>query len=303
MSKRIALIIDNRDYQDALLTQLLPPQIETQTLSTVLLDPLMGNFDRVEVLIDQPVAQLRYQISRLFSRRGELDLLLLYYLGPAIIDSDGRWYLAAVDTRCNQLEETAVSALFISNLMDRSLSHQQIITLDCYPCKVVAFDVPAQPDLEAGTEIAFRGNGYGRVVLTANNTIDYYFEGDEVFGSPEHSVFTQYLVEGLRTGAADSDNDGQVAVDELYEYVYNKVIRHTAQKPRMWTYHVGDRFIFGRNPRLAELPQSVKWDIIFGAVMAPIVTVVIGGIASLSTSVGLAGLFLLMYALLYLTLD
>lgn len=303
MSKRIALVIDNRNYQDQLLSQLPPPQIDSRALISVLLDPTMGNFNSVELLTNQPVSQLRYQINRLFERRGQSDILLLYYLGYALIDAEGRWYLTAVDTICDHLEETAVSALYISNLMDRSLSHRQVLTLDCYPCQLLSPDAQAHLDTKAGTDTAFRGNGYGRVVLTANNTIDYLFQGDNIVGNPEPSVFTQYLTEGLRTGAADIDNDGQIEVEELYEYVYNKVIRHTNQKSRIWTYNTRDRFIFGHNPRELELQQPVKWDLIFGAVVAPIVTVIIGGLASLSTSVGLAGIFLLLYALLYLTLE
>ncbi|MCB0193501.1 MAG: hypothetical protein KDJ65_16255 [Anaerolineae bacterium] len=303
MSKRIALVIDNRDFQDPLLAQLPPPPIDSQALTSVLCEPLMGNFNTVTLLTNPPVAQLRYQINRLLSHRNQLDVLLLYYLGPSLIDADGRWYLAAVDTRRDSLEESAVSAQFISSLMDRGLSHQQILVLDSPPCRLLAPDTPICANVEAGTKRAFKGNGYGRVVLTANNTVDYFFKGESVVGNPEPSVFTLYLVEGLRTGAADSDNDGQIGVEELHAYVCDKVIRHTAQKPRIWSYQAQDRFVFGRNPREVELQPAIKWDLIFGAIMAPIVTVFIGGIASISTSVGLAGLFLLMYAFLYWTLD
>ncbi|MCB9100592.1 MAG: caspase family protein [Anaerolineales bacterium] len=303
MSKRIALVIDNRAYQDDLLSQLPPLQIESQALIAILLEPSMGNFNSVELLTNPSVAQLRYHLSNLFNRKKQFDVLLLYYLGHAIIDTDHQWYLAVTDTRCDGLAETAVSAGYISNLMDRSLSHQQILVLDC-----CCGHTPQSLNLmyladKAGLDVAFKGNGYGRVVLTASNTIDFLVEANKVSGAPEPSVFTQYLIEGLRTGGADGDGDGQIGVEELYEYVYYKVIRQTNQKPRLWTYHSPDKFILGRNPKEVEMPRPVKWDLIFGAVMAPIVTVIIGGLASLSTSVGLAGLFLLMYAFLYWTLD
>ncbi|MCB0166228.1 MAG: caspase family protein [Anaerolineae bacterium] len=304
MSNRLALVIDNRDYQDDLLSQLPPPQIESRALTSVLLDPVMGNFNKVELLINPSAAQFRYHLNNLFTRKKQFDVLLLYYLGHALIDADDQWYLAAADTMPNCLAETAVSAVFISSLMDRGLSHQQIVVLDCCPGKLPQ---PGDGSVyladKAGTDIAFRGNGYGRVVVTAHNTIDFVCGADKILGEPEPSAFTQYLIEGLRTGAADVDGDGQIGVQELYEYVYHKVIRQTNHKPRLWTYHSPDKFILGRNPKQVDLPHRVKWDLIFGAVMAPIVTVIIGGLASLSTSVGLAGLFLLMYAFLYWTLD
>jgi hypothetical protein len=36
-------------------------------------------------------------------------------------------------------------------------------------------------------------------------------------------VFTTAVVEGLETGEADGNQDGQVGLDELYEYARDKV--------------------------------------------------------------------------------
>jgi uncharacterized caspase-like protein len=52
------------------------------------------------------------------------------------------------------------------------------------------------------------------------------FTSTENFFDPEgfdHSVYTRYLVEGIRTGAADLDSDGWISVDELHEYASNRV--------------------------------------------------------------------------------
>jgi len=49
------------------------------------------------------------------------------------------------------------------------------------------------------------------VVLTASTATEYSFEGDPTEAvTPAGSVFTAALVEGLRTGAADTDRDGWV---------------------------------------------------------------------------------------------
>jgi hypothetical protein len=45
----------------------------------------------------------------------------------------------------------------------------------------------------------------------------------------QHGVFTYYLLEGLR-GAADSDRDGMITVDEAYRYVSEKVPRATSME-------------------------------------------------------------------------
>ena len=55
--------------------------------------------------------------------------------------------------------------------------------------------------------------------------MEYSFEGNELAenSAPRPSVFTHAVVEGLETGEADLDADGNVSLDDLYEYVYRHV--------------------------------------------------------------------------------
>jgi hypothetical protein len=57
--------------------------------------------------------------------------------------------------------------------------------------------------------------------------MEYSFEGDELSGAGEPSFFTAAVVEGLETGKADRDGDRLVSVDELYDYVYDRVRERT----------------------------------------------------------------------------
>ncbi len=54
----------------------------------------------------------------------------------------------------------------------------------------------------------------GGVVLTSSRSLENSFEQK---GS-DLSIYTRYLVEGIRTGAADRDGDGAVSVDELHQF-------------------------------------------------------------------------------------
>jgi hypothetical protein len=79
-----------------------------------------------------------------------------------------------------------------------------------------------------GGEINFQKElgGVGRVILTASAAIDYSFErADEAL-----AIYTRYLVEGIKTGAADRDEDGWVSVDELHDFVVEKLSKAA---PRM----------------------------------------------------------------------
>ena len=66
------------------------------------------------------------------------------------------------------------------------------------------------------------------------------FEGNQVTetgpASPRSgpsSLFTRFLIEGLRTGKADLDGDGDITLDELYSYVHDRVIdEQPLQRPK-----------------------------------------------------------------------
>ena len=66
-----------------------------------------------------------------------------------------------------------------------------------------------------GTAAAFEGTGYARVVITATDSTQYAWENDHVIGEADKSIFTHYLVEGLKTGAADVNVDGWITLDEF----------------------------------------------------------------------------------------
>jgi hypothetical protein len=100
-------------------------------------------------------------------------------------------------------------------------------------------------------------------VLTASSATEYSFEGDQVIGfEAQPSVFSSALVAGLRTGAADLDGDGDISVDELYEYAYREVRRaNAAQEPRKWTFGMAGSFVIARSVAAARLPDAVQADL------------------------------------------
>jgi uncharacterized caspase-like protein len=302
MAQRIALLIGNHHYQDKILAQLKSPATDIAGLASVLRDPAIGNFNQVEILKDRPVQEIRLHLQHLFRWRKKHDLLLLYFAGHTIVDEAGQLYLAAVDSTLDSLRETTIPAQDLIEAVNNSFSQQKILLFDGYYSGI---STPERKRGDGvGTADAFKGNEAGHIVLAAADTLHYLLQGDEVLGTAEDSAFTHYLIQGLRTGAADADEDGQIGIGELYTYLYAQLKRSTApQTPRKWSYSEQDEFIIARNLRQMRAAQPIKWDLIFGAIMAPTVTIVIGSVASLSTSVGMAGLILLIYAFLYYLLD
>jgi hypothetical protein len=303
MAKRLALLICTKTYQDPRLARLGGSDSNPYPLAALLRDHAVGNFDEVELLIDRPAEEIRQQIANLFHRRKRHDVLLLYFWGHGLVAESGQLYLAATDTILNALAETAIPAAFITGQLDRSFSRQQILVLDCAFGAVVAPGKTVEVGRSAASAAAFKGSGHGRTVLTATDLTDFAWIGEKLVGQAAGSHFTDFFRQGLRSGAADADGDGQVAVRELYQYIQGQLIRrHSHYRPRHWSYQAQDCFIIARNPRLFK-PARPKWDLIFGAIMAPTATIAIGGQADLKTSIGMAGLLMLIYAGLYLVLD
>jgi hypothetical protein len=106
-------------------------------------------------------------------------------------------------------------------------------------------------------------------VITASGEIQYALEGDSVDKIAEPSLFTRHVIEGIGTGAADLDGDGQITSDELYRYVLtqmgvgtdsagNNLLRR--QRPQRWVFKLdGPDLVVALNPapRPAALPAEI----------------------------------------------
>ena len=264
MGRKVALIIGNSEYEDNRLAQLMTPRADVDDLASVLRDAEISSFDEVVTLRDEPAATVRRAIARFFAGKAHDDLLLLYFSGHGVLDDQGHLYLAVKDTERDLLRATAIPASFITSEMDQSRCRRQVLVLDC--CHSGAFARGSKGALGAsvGTAASFEGTGYGRVVLTASDATQFAWEGDRVIGDVQSSVFTRYLIQGLRSGEADLDADGWVTLDELYDYVYAQVVSDTPkQTPGKWSYKQQGEIVIARNPHLpgvkpAQLPVELQ---------------------------------------------
>jgi formylglycine-generating enzyme required for sulfatase activity len=68
----------------------------------------------------------------------------------------------------------------------------------------------------------------------------------------------------LRTGAADLDRDGKIVLDELYEYVYERILTsgYAKQTPHKWAQKVQGQIVIARSPHptstLIDLPPDLQ---------------------------------------------
>lgn len=221
MNGKFALIIGNTEYTDSGLAQLSAPGRDAEDFSRILQAKDICAFDEVSLLLNQPEYLVRRAIDEFFDQKKPDDLLVLYFSGHGVRDELGSLYLAVKNTVRNRLRSTAIKSDFIREAMDQSRSRRQVLIMDCCNSGAFAQGTKAATGMSIGTASVFEA-GYGRIILTASDSTQFAWEGDQVIGETDNSLFTHFLVEGLK-GEADLDGDGRITVDEVYDYTYEKV--------------------------------------------------------------------------------
>ncbi|GLW34985.1 caspase family protein [Actinoplanes regularis] len=244
MGRRLALLIATYQYEDPEFRQLTAPAHDAEALAAVLRDPDIAGFE-VTTLVNEPYHRVGEAIGALYRDRCHDDLTLLYFTGHGMKDDDGRLYLAMTNTRRDGLLFTGIAAEQIDQAMDGCVSRQKVLVLDCCYSGAFPADRIAKADTAVNTFKQFRSRG--RTVLTASDATQYSFEGNQVRGQAVQSVFTRYLVAGLRDGSADLDGDGDITLDELYTYVHDRVVAEMPQQRPKKQSTVEGRAVIAKN--------------------------------------------------------
>ena len=215
MAKKVALLIGVSEYGEGI-PSLSAPLNDVAAMKRVLENPNMGRFDEVETLTDPDPTAMRIAIQQIFANCRKDDLVLLFFSGHGITDDNNRLYLATQGTSKDFYKATSVPASFVHDVSLDSYAKRQAIILDC--CYSGAFAEGWQTK-SVGLDLKQELGGEGRVVLTSSTATQTSFQQED----KELSLYTQYLIEGIETGAADNDEDGKIYAHELHEYAKVKV--------------------------------------------------------------------------------
>jgi len=245
MVKKTALLIGVSEYGESI-PPLSSPLHDVEAMERVLKNPNLGNFTEVEKLLNPNSEAMKIAILNLFKNAEKDDLLLFFFSGHGMINDDNHLYLATRNTAKDNFEATAVDGNFIQAQSRNCYSKRQVLILDaCYSgafangwhTNSIKVDIKKQLGAE------------GRVVMTSSGATQISFTQE----SATLSLYTQYLVEGIETGAADNDSDGKIHIQELHAYAKAKV---QAVKPNMKPDIILDKE--GYNILLAYAPKNPK---------------------------------------------
>lgn len=218
------------EYSDSKLLSLEGTLADARKLSEVLMDREISDFE-VEILENPTSYEFSRALERFYMDSKLHDTAFVYCSCHGVKAVDGRLYLAAKNTETAFLGSTAVPATFLQDQITNCRSKQKVLVLDCCYAGALLRGSRHRAAATVPLSDAFAA-GKGTVYIASSGATQYSWEGDTIEGAPEPSLFTQCLIEGLKTGEADLDGDGLVGVRELFDYVVDKLPERTPhQRP------------------------------------------------------------------------
>jgi hypothetical protein len=207
---KVALLIGVDDYQT--LEPLSSAAQNLEAIAHCLKNAESGFAESDMVLLLNPTRQqLEETAFRVLSRRPTDELLLFYFFGHGVVDEQGKLYLATRDTCLENgklIKPTAVAATALQEVLGESSAAQQVLILDCGFLRSIAQTLGV--DIAADVQTQF--GKAGRAILTAGiTTAQPIPQADSVL-----SLYTRYLIEGIRGAAADQE--GWIELEALHTY-------------------------------------------------------------------------------------
>lgn len=191
------------------------------------------------------------------------DIVVLHFSGHGLLSSEGGFYFATYDVDFGNPEANGLEYELIEGVLDGIPARNKLVLLDaCHSGElderpeirevdenkvsevaqsalaakgVVIYNVPGNDESLSNSYdlmtdyFADVRKGTGAVVISAATGTGFALEVNHL----EHGIFTYVLLNGLNNMLADVNNNGEVTVNELREYIFTNVekLSEGYQKP------------------------------------------------------------------------
>jgi Caspase domain len=154
------------------------------------------------------------------------------------------YYSGHADAAALHLGASRLDIAELEQIVRGSAAHFRVLVLDACRSGVVTRTKGGQLAPAFAVKLGEKLDGQGVVFLTSTAANEDAQESDELKGS----FFTHYFTSAL-VGAADTDGDGRVQLDEAYRYAYDATLRATS---RTWagSQHPSFRYELGGQGRI-----------------------------------------------------
>ncbi|MEV0294931.1 AAA domain-containing protein [Nocardia sp. NPDC050710] len=261
--RRRALLIGNEQYADHRFAPLPSVRADVSLLAQVLSNRQIGAFDEVRSVADCTAEQMCNEIEVFLESCDEDELALLYISGHGtrLVQSNGEFQFIATDSDYDKVATTAVGAGFVNTQLERCVAPQKLLMIDCCRSGGFALGLSTEDRIAKGTSQSRERapiESRGVFVLSSSRAGEDSFAGSPDAAVITPSVFTGEIVEALRNGDAARPETGEVTVDDLFDYVNQRMRARAIQVPVKSAVLVDDRIVIASRPQGPPTLTSVS---------------------------------------------
>lgn len=172
--------------------------------------------NQIRLLIDEDATRTNIirAMRHLFLKADKNDVVLLYYSGHGV---QGAFLPVDFDGYNNKLKHDELKALFT----ETKAKHKICLADACHAGTLTAMRAPDQTIQNYYK--AFQDSEGGTALLLSSKGDEFSLEDQGL----RQGIFSHYLIRGLK-GEADINRNKIVTIQELFDFVYNKVVTYTA---------------------------------------------------------------------------
>lgn len=255
MPRRIAVLIGNQTFgAESGLRELRGPANDVTELAELLSDQTRGQFDQVIPLIDKTRFEIVEQLEVVLGQEAAADdTVLIFYAGHGKLDSRGKLCLATADTKSTALNASSIKTSILGEMAGESRCPLVVLLLDCCYSGAIGGTMGSRGDLDSALKVSA---DKGLYILTASTGAQTAAEIEDNVGGKFMGKFTRTIADGIRSGAADHNQDGRITLLDLKTHVQRKL---TGQSPQYFAYESeGDPIIALAQVSLEIVQQRTK---------------------------------------------
>lgn len=182
------------------------------------------------------------------------DMVIIFVASHGLLDENLDYFIATHDIDFLNPALRGLKYEALENLLDSIPARKKLMMIDaCHSGEVDKDEGLLLANQSTVENVRFRGNaslrgfkpiskigfrnsfelmkelftdlrrGTGAIVISSAGGGEFAYEGE----SWKNGVFTYSLIEGLQTGKADNNNNGEISVSEIRNYVFDKVSKFT----------------------------------------------------------------------------
>ncbi|NET38686.1 MAG: caspase family protein [Cyanothece sp. SIO1E1] len=230
LNRGFALLIGVANY--SYITSLDKTKIDAQDLGNVLKNS--GYLpENVHVLLDQEATKMAIseKLDLLANLSNEEDTVIVFFSGHGLQRVGGfnrGEYLCPVEAKISDLESSCISSKQLTDALSAIKAERLVVFLDA--CHSGGVGEVKDSNLRMKGGLSEQGyvqlvKGKGRVVIASSRADEPSWELRE----DRNGLFTRFLLEGLRGGAARLD--GTIPIIRLFDYISDKVSQYKDQHP------------------------------------------------------------------------